>query len=64
MKNMQLKELPTFTRTTDTTKIMFDFVRLETLNCFNSSAIIFNTFDKFEYEVLEAILPYALTFTL
>jgi UDP:flavonoid glycosyltransferase YjiC (YdhE family) len=55
MKNMRLKDLPTFIRITDTNEIMFDFVRSETQNCLNSSAIIFNTFDEFEYEVLEAI---------
>jgi UDP:flavonoid glycosyltransferase YjiC (YdhE family) len=55
MKNMRLKDLPTFIRTTDTKEIMFDFARSEIRNCLNSSTIIFNTFDEFENEVLEAI---------
>ncbi|XP_059432776.1 linamarin synthase 2-like [Corylus avellana] len=55
MKNMRLKDLPSFIRTTDTNEIMFDFMRLEIRNCLNSSAIIFNTFDEFENDVLEAI---------
>ena len=55
MKNMRLKDLPTVIRITDTNEIMFDFVRSETKNCLNSSAIIFNTFDELEYKALEAI---------
>jgi UDP:flavonoid glycosyltransferase YjiC (YdhE family) len=55
MKNIRLKDLPSFIRTTDTNEIMFDFLGSEARNCLNSSALIFNTFDEFEYEVLEAI---------
>jgi UDP:flavonoid glycosyltransferase YjiC (YdhE family) len=55
MKNIRLKDLPSFMRTTDTNETMFDFMGSEVQNCLNSSAIIFNTFDEFEHEVLEAI---------
>ncbi|XP_059433579.1 linamarin synthase 2-like [Corylus avellana] len=55
MKNMRLKDLPSFIRTTDTNDIFFDFTRSELQNCLNSSSIIFNTFDELESEVLEAI---------
>ncbi|KAG6657608.1 hypothetical protein I3843_04G093900 [Carya illinoinensis] len=55
MKNIRLKDLPSFIRVTDTKDIMFDFQGSEAQNCLSSSAIIFNTFDEFEYEVLEEI---------
>lgn len=55
MKNIRLKDLPSFMRVTDTKDIMFDFLGSEAQNCLNSSAIIFNTFDEFEYEVLQEI---------
>ena len=56
MKNIRLKDLPTFIRTTDITETMFDFMGSEVQNCLNSSAIIFNTFEEFEHEVLEVLL--------
>jgi UDP:flavonoid glycosyltransferase YjiC (YdhE family) len=55
MKNIQLKDLLSFIRTTDINETLFDMHGLEARNCLNSSAIIFNTFDEFEYEVLDAI---------
>ncbi|KAF5458180.1 hypothetical protein F2P56_022234 [Juglans regia] len=55
MKNIRLKDLPSFIRVTDTKDIFFDFLGSEAQNCLNSAAIIFNTFDEFEHEVLEAI---------
>lgn len=55
MKNIRLKDLPSFMRTTDTTEIMFDFLGSEAQSCLDSSAIIINTFDEFDYEALEAI---------
>ncbi|KAL5556079.1 hypothetical protein UlMin_038315 [Ulmus minor] len=53
MKDIRLRDLPSFIRTPE--HIMFDFVRTESQNCLKSSAIIFNTFDEFDHEVLEAI---------
>lgn len=55
MKNVRLKDIPTFIRVTDVNDIMFDFMGSEAQNCLNSSAIIFNTFDEFENEVLEVL---------
>ena len=49
-------DLPSFIRTTDITETMFDFLGSEAQNCLNSSAIIFNTFEEFEHEVLEVLL--------
>ncbi|EEF29507.1 UDP-glucuronosyltransferase, putative [Ricinus communis] len=54
MTNIRLKDMPRFIKTS-TDEIMYDFMGSEAWNCLNSSAIIFNTFDEFEYEVLEAI---------
>ncbi|GMI98055.1 UDP-glucosyl transferase 85A3 [Hibiscus trionum] len=56
MSNMRLKDMPSFIRTTDPDDIMFDFLGSEARNCLNSSAIVFNTFDELEHEVLEAIV--------
>ncbi|XP_007047908.2 PREDICTED: 7-deoxyloganetin glucosyltransferase [Theobroma cacao] len=56
MSNMRLKDIPSFIRTTDPNDIMFDFLGSEAQNCLKSSAIIFNTFDELEQEVLEAIV--------
>uniref|UniRef100_A0A2N9IVU5 Glycosyltransferase n=1 Tax=Fagus sylvatica TaxID=28930 RepID=A0A2N9IVU5_FAGSY len=55
MKNIRLMDLPSFIRTTDITETIFDFMGSEAQNCLNSPAIIFNTFDELEHEVLEAI---------
>ncbi|MBA0559705.1 hypothetical protein Golob_016658 [Gossypium lobatum] len=56
MSNMRLKDIPSFRRTIDPNDIMFDFMGSEAQNCLKSSAIIFNTFDELEHEVLEAIV--------
>ncbi|PON47647.1 UDP-glucuronosyl/UDP-glucosyltransferase [Parasponia andersonii] len=55
MKNMRLKDLPSFMRTLSVDDIMFDFLGSEAQNCLKSSAIIFNTFREFEHEVLDSI---------
>ncbi|KAL6277219.1 hypothetical protein ACE6H2_020820 [Prunus campanulata] len=55
MKNVRLKDIPTFFRVTDVNDIMFDFMGSEAQNCLNSSAIIFNTFEEFEHAVLEVL---------
>ncbi|GLU13102.1 hypothetical protein SLE2022_297490 [Rubroshorea leprosula] len=55
MSNIRLKDLPSFVRTTDVNDIMFDFLGSEARNCLKSPVIAFNTFDDFEYEVLEVI---------
>ncbi|CAK9320580.1 unnamed protein product [Citrullus colocynthis] len=55
MKNIRLRDLPSFIRTTNIDDTMFDFMGSEARNCMRSSAIIFNTFDELENDVLEAI---------
>lgn len=55
MKDVRLKDIPSFIRTTDLNDIMFNFLGDEAQNCFKACAIIFNTFDALEQEVLEAI---------
>ncbi|XP_052197108.1 linamarin synthase 1-like [Diospyros lotus] len=55
MRNIRLKDLPSFLRTTDPNSIMFDFMGEEAQNCLKAPTIIFNTFDQLEQEVLDAI---------
>ena len=55
LKSVRLRDLPSFIRTLSTDEIMFDFMGSEARNCLKSSTIIFNTFDEFEHEVLQAI---------
>ncbi|KAL6184725.1 hypothetical protein ACLB2K_046125 [Fragaria x ananassa] len=55
MKGIRLKDIPTFIRTTDTNALMVDFVLHETERAAKkASAIILNTFDDLEHDVLEA----------
>ncbi|KAM7517699.1 hypothetical protein LguiB_016661 [Lonicera macranthoides] len=56
MKGIQYKDIPSFVRTTDVNEIMFDFLGKETHNCLHTSAIIFNTFNALEQEVLDAFV--------
>ncbi|KAF3439265.1 hypothetical protein FNV43_RR17541 [Rhamnella rubrinervis] len=55
MKKVRLKDIPSFIRTQDADDIMFNFLGSEARNCLKRKAIIFNTFDDFEHQVLEAI---------
>ncbi|XP_059624780.1 linamarin synthase 2-like [Cornus florida] len=55
MRNILLRDLPSFFRTTNPNDIMFDFMGEEAQHCLKAPAIIFNTFEEFEHEVLEAI---------
>ncbi|PON90932.1 UDP-glucuronosyl/UDP-glucosyltransferase [Trema orientale] len=55
MKNLRLKDFPSFMRTQSADDVMFDFLGSEAQNCLKSSAIIFNTFREFEHEVLDSI---------
>ncbi|KAH0685962.1 hypothetical protein KY284_016515 [Solanum tuberosum] len=56
MKDVKLKDLPSFLRTTDPNDIMFDFMGEEAQNCLKSSTIMFNTFEEFEHELLQTIV--------
>ncbi|GMP45935.1 hypothetical protein CsSME_00014269 [Camellia sinensis var. sinensis] len=55
MKGIRLKDLPSFLRTTDLSDFMSDFVLGEIERAHRASAIIFNTFENLEHNVLEAL---------
>lgn len=53
MKDMRLRDMPSFIRTTDPNDVMVDFVTVEAARARRASAIILNTFDALEHDVLE-----------
>ncbi|KAF9608289.1 hypothetical protein IFM89_008574 [Coptis chinensis] len=55
MKDIRLRDFPSFLRTTDPNDIMVDFILGESERAYKASAIIFNTYDAIEQEVLSAI---------
>ncbi|KAM7520780.1 hypothetical protein LguiB_019742 [Lonicera macranthoides] len=55
MKDIRLKDLPTFLRTTDLNDVMLNFVLTEIERAKRASAIIFNTFNELEHDVLDAL---------
>ncbi|CDO97432.1 unnamed protein product [Coffea canephora] len=55
MKGIRLKDLPNFIRTTDPDDIMLNYNIVQTRDASRARAIIFNTYDDLEKEVLEAI---------
>ena len=55
MKNIRFKDLPTFIRTTDENDIVLKFVLHSTERTPRASAIILNTFNSFEQDVLDAL---------
>ncbi|KAL4614830.1 hypothetical protein ACB092_07G081000 [Castanea dentata] len=55
MRGIRLKDLPTFLRSTDENDIMFNYNFESVNNAVKARAIILNTFDDLEEEVLEAI---------
>jgi UDP:flavonoid glycosyltransferase YjiC (YdhE family) len=55
MKGMRLRDFPNFNRTVDPDEIMLDFTIVETERAQKASALIFNTFDALEQEVLDAL---------
>ncbi|XP_039115032.1 7-deoxyloganetin glucosyltransferase-like [Dioscorea cayenensis subsp. rotundata] len=60
LKNIRLRDLPSFIRTTDPADKLLNFVNKEAQKAFEATAIILNTFDELEDEVLIAmasILP-------
>ncbi|CAL9215918.1 unnamed protein product [Arabidopsis halleri] len=60
MKNLKLKDIPSFIRTTNPDDVMINFALRETERAKRASAIILNTFDDLEHDVVQAmqsILP-------
>ncbi|KAF8406033.1 hypothetical protein HHK36_008113 [Tetracentron sinense] len=55
MKDIRLRDLPSFIRTTDPNEIMLNFAQGEVERTHKASAIIFNTFEFFERDVLDAL---------
>ncbi|KAG5573308.1 hypothetical protein H5410_063074 [Solanum commersonii] len=55
MKDVRLRDLPSFLRTTNPDEYMIKFVLKETERARNASAIILNTFETLESEVLESL---------
>ncbi|PPR96434.1 hypothetical protein GOBAR_AA24229 [Gossypium barbadense] len=55
LSNIRFRDLSSFIRANNPNDIIFDFLSSEAQNCLNAPAIIFNTFDELEHEVLKAI---------
>ena len=55
MKGIRLRDMPSFLRTTDREDIMLNFPMVEAERAQKASAIVLNTFDSLEQEVLNAL---------
>ncbi|KAF8406050.1 hypothetical protein HHK36_008130 [Tetracentron sinense] len=55
MKDIRLRDIPTLIRTTDLNDIMLNFIMGEVERDFKASAIILNTFEILERDVLDAL---------
>ncbi|KAF2294108.1 hypothetical protein GH714_007552 [Hevea brasiliensis] len=55
MKNIRLRDLPSFIRTTDRNDIMLNFLAREIERTSRASAVILNTFEAFERDVLNVL---------
>ncbi|KAJ7946731.1 Glycosyltransferase [Quillaja saponaria] len=55
IRNIRLRDFPSFIRTTDPNDIMIDYAIGEVDNILKASAIIINTFDELEDDVLNAL---------
>ncbi|KAG6698996.1 hypothetical protein I3842_08G047600 [Carya illinoinensis] len=55
MKGIRFRDLPSFVRTTDPDEIMFNFAMVEAERARKASALIFNTFEPLEQEVLDSL---------
>ncbi|CAN0858448.1 Linamarin synthase 1 [Linum grandiflorum] len=55
MSDIRLRDLPSFATSTDANDVMFHILKSEAESCLKSSAIIFNTFDALEEQVLASI---------
>ncbi|KAL1534345.1 7-deoxyloganetin glucosyltransferase [Salvia divinorum] len=55
MKNIRLRDFPSFVRTTDANDIMVNYNILQTKNAARAKAVVLNTYDDLEREVLDAI---------
>ncbi|XP_010477495.1 PREDICTED: UDP-glycosyltransferase 85A2-like [Camelina sativa] len=55
MKNLRLKDIPSFIRTANPDDIMLNFLIRETERTKRASAIILNTFDDLEHDVIQSM---------
>ncbi|KAL6515313.1 hypothetical protein OROHE_018945 [Orobanche hederae] len=55
MKNIRLRDFPSFIRTTDPHDIMVNYNILQTKNASRAKAVIINTYEALEKEVLDAL---------
>lgn len=55
MKNIRLRDFPSFVRTTDPNDIMVNYNILQTKNASRAKAVLINTFDDLEKDVLDAL---------
>ncbi|KAI3952379.1 hypothetical protein MKX01_005246, partial [Papaver californicum] len=55
VKDIRFRDLPSFVRTTDPNDAVLDFSMRETGRTCDATALIFNTFDALEMEVLDAL---------
>ncbi|PQQ03750.1 7-deoxyloganetin glucosyltransferase-like [Prunus yedoensis var. nudiflora] len=55
MRGIRLRDIPSFIRTTDPNDFMLDFILVEMARAKRASAIILNTFDALEHEVLDGL---------
>ncbi|XP_014504563.1 7-deoxyloganetin glucosyltransferase-like [Vigna radiata var. radiata] len=55
IKEIRLRDFPSFIRTTDSEDFMIEFLQWECGRAREASAIILNTFDAMEHDVLEAL---------
>ncbi|RWR92432.1 7-deoxyloganetin glucosyltransferase-like protein [Cinnamomum micranthum f. kanehirae] len=57
MRNIRLRDLPSFVRTTNPHDIMLNFDNEEAQNAHKAWGVILNTYDELEYDVVEALKP-------
>ena len=55
MKDIRLRDIPSFIRTTDPNEFMLEFPLTEAERARKASAVIFNSFDALEHDVLDAL---------
>ncbi|CAI9765375.1 unnamed protein product [Fraxinus pennsylvanica] len=55
MKDIRLRDIPSFIRTTDSNDLMLNFLTSEVEAVSKAKALIFNTFDALEQDVLDAL---------
>ncbi|KAK2971780.1 hypothetical protein RJ640_018469 [Escallonia rubra] len=58
LKDMRLRDFPSFIRTTDPDDIMLNYLKTETQVLHKASALILNTFDALEQDALDALLAH------